>query len=263
MTVRQFPWITILIILANTIVFMSTWPEIRSGRDQIRMLVGELQLFEDLHPGMNREDFARLADLRAYTMLIARYKQAKRNYCLSNWGFTPAQPRWQELITSLFLHSGWMHLIANMYFLWLCGCSIENLWGRPIYSLTYVTGGMAAGLICAAAFPESTLPLVGASGAIAALIGVFFVRCFNTRIRFVIFLFSNLKTFFVHAWIILGLWLGSQIVNAILYNDTSPVAFWAHIGGLTFGAIVALFIKFTLVEEAFLKAIHRAKSPTQ
>ena len=155
-------------------------------------------------------------------------------------------------MSSIFLHGGWMHLLGNMYLLWLCGCCIEDMWGRPVYALIYLSSGLVACMAHAAAFPLSEAPLVGASGAIAGLMGAFLVRLYATRIRFFYLFWVHWGTFYAPAWVMLPLWLMSQLFYAVSYREGSPVAFWAHVGGFLFGAGVALFIKLTLVEEAFL-----------
>jgi tetratricopeptide (TPR) repeat protein len=145
-----------------------------------------------------------------------------------------------------------MHLIGNMYLLWLCGCSLEDVWGRPLYIVFYLSSGAAAAMAQAWAFPDSPAHLVGASGAIAGLMGAFLIRFYNARIRFFYWYYIRFGTFFAPAWLMLPLWLLSQVFYALLYEDASPVAFWAHIGGFVFGSFIALFVKWTLVEEAFL-----------
>jgi len=94
--------------------------------------------------------------------------------------------------------------------------------------------------------------LVGASGAIAALMGAFLIRLYDTRIRFFYWYWIHVGTFFAPAWIMLPLWLLSQLFYAVVYGESSPVAFWAHAGGFFFGVLVAVYIKATRVEEAFL-----------
>jgi tetratricopeptide (TPR) repeat protein len=140
-----------------------------------------------------------------------------------------------------------------MYLLWMCGCSLEDVWGRPLYALVFLASGAAAALSHAYMFPDSSSPLVGASGAIAGLMGAFLIRYYNARIRFFYWIFFvYLGTFFAPAWIMLPLWLATQLFYALVHGDSSPVAFCAHIGGFLFGLVVALYLKLSLVEEAFL-----------
>lgn len=255
MTVQRLPWITIGIILLNLIIFLVTWPEARRDQDQ---LIEVLEAFDELaeqHPGMAQEYFESKEGLEEYKALVARFEEVRTNSLFGEYGFVAARQEWADLLSSLFLHAGWMHLIGNMYLLWLCGCSIEDLWGRPVYIALYLAGGAAAALCHAVAFPASQAPLVGASGAIACLMGAFLIRLHNTRIRFFYFfwwLLFRWGTFPAPAWVVLPFWLLSQVFYAIVYSDYSPVAFWAHVGGFVFGAVAAIFIKLTLVEEAFL-----------
>jgi tetratricopeptide (TPR) repeat protein len=145
-----------------------------------------------------------------------------------------------------------MHLIGNMYLLWLCGCTLEDVWGRPLYIAFYVASGAIAAICHAWAFPDSNAHLVGASGAIAGLMGAFLIRFYATRIRFFYWYWIHFGTFLAPAWVMLPLWLLTQVFEALLYGETTPIAFTAHIGGFFFGATIAIFLKFTLVEEAFL-----------
>jgi membrane associated rhomboid family serine protease len=252
MTVQRLPWITILIIIANVYVFLITHPQAQREEERLYGVMEELHEFAARNPGLADEHFSNEESLAEYQGLVARLQEVNQDRLFGRHGFVPSRQEWLDGLSSLFLHGGWMHLLGNMYLLWLCGCCIEDIWGRPVYAVLYATSGLAACLAHAAAFPDSQAPLVGASGAIAGLMGAFLVRLHATRIRFFYMYWIHWGTFYAPAWVMLPLWLLSQFFYAFMYGEGSPVAFWAHVGGFLFGAVAALFIKLTLLEEAFL-----------
>jgi membrane associated rhomboid family serine protease len=185
-----------------------------------------------------------------FQVRLGKLEEIQGQHIFSRFGYVPARPSLPGLFGSLFLHAGWMHLLGNMYLLWLCGCSIEDLWGRPIYAVVYLVGGAGAALAHASFQPDSTAHLVGASGAIAALMGIFCVRCWNTNIRFFYWFFLTLfGTFTAPAWIMLILWLTRELFYAFVFAGSSTVAFWAHVGGFCFGVVIAFGMKLTRLEE--------------
>ncbi|MGH9461841.1 MAG: rhomboid family intramembrane serine protease [Vicinamibacteria bacterium] len=252
MTVQRLPWITILIMIANVYVFLVTNPQAQREEERLYGVIEELHDFAARNPGIAEEHFSNEESLAEYQTLVARLQEVNQDRLFGRHGFVPSHQEWVDGLSSLFLHGGWMHLLGNMYLLWLCGCCIEDIWGRPVYAVLYATSGLAACLAHAAAFPDSQAPLVGASGAIAGLMGAFLVRLHATRIRFFYMYWIHWGTFYAPAWVMLPLWLSSQFIYAFMHDEASPVAFWAHVGGFLFGAVAALFIKLTLAEEAFL-----------
>lgn len=252
MTFQRLPWITILIIAANVYIFLVTHHQAQREEKRLYQVMEELQELAEVQPGIMDEEFSSEEGLGEYKRLVEEFQGINRTRLFGRYGFVPARPEWPDVLSSVFLHGGWMHLLGNMYLLWLCGCSVEDRWGRPVYTAIYLASGLVAVLAHAAAFPESEAPLVGASGAIAGLMGAFLVRLYATRIRFFYLFWIHWGTFHAPAWVMLPLWLLSQLFYAFMNPDGSPVAFWAHVGGFLFGAAAALFIKLTLVEEAFL-----------
>lgn len=252
MTVQRLPWITIGIMMANVFIFLYTHPQTQRDEGRLYEVIDELHEFAAANPGMSQEDFSNEEELGEYQRLVEKLNEINQSRLFGRHGFVPSRQEWPDVMSSIFLHGGWMHLLGNMYLLWLCGCCIEDMWGRPVYALIYLSSGLVACMAHAAAFPLSEAPLVGASGAIASLMGAFLVRLYATRIRFFYLFWVHWGTFYAPAWVMLPLWLMSQLFYAVSYREGSPVAFWAHVGGFLFGAGVALFIKLTLVEEAFL-----------
>jgi hypothetical protein len=155
----------------------------------------------------------------------------------------------------MFVHAGWLHLLGNMLFLFLSAPFIEDVFGRPVFTGLYLLSGAAALAAHAAKDPHSLIPLVGASGAVAGVMGAFLVRLAKARIQFLVLpipiLWMLRFKVFLPAFVVLPLWLAEQAWYARAYPDDT-VAFQAHIGGFVFGAIAALVIKVTDLEERWI-----------
>jgi membrane associated rhomboid family serine protease len=166
------------------------------------------------------------------------------------YGWVVGDPRPLALLTSQFLHGGIGHLVGNMLFLWTFGSGLESAIGKVRFIAIYLVGGVVADLtdsLQTAIFlsPESLLPMVGASGAIAAVMGMYIVRCYFSRIRVVVNFFSPFlivpKRFNVSAIPVLFLFIAMNLYYGLKYLDHQVyVAFWAHIGGFFFGAGTSL-----------------------
>lgn len=185
---------------------------------------------------------------------VQAFEKSFQNDFYLKYGYIPARRGIFTIFSSMFLHGGLLHLLSNMLFLWLSGCNIEDLWGRGIFPAFYLLGGVIATLAHGMMYPESPIPLVGASGAIAAVMGAFMVRLYDTRIHFVylIFMFRFLRgRFSAPAYLMLPLWLLQQFWQAASAGS-SGVAFWAHIGGFVFGAAVAALFQVTGFEQKFI-----------
>jgi membrane associated rhomboid family serine protease len=159
---------------------------------------------------------------------------------LEQYAFTPAHPKPIAYLTANFLHGGWLHLIGNMWFLWLAGAILEDTWGRVIYPIIYLVAGAAALQFHAWLNPGSIAPTLGASGAVAPLMGAFLVRFPKTKIEVAVVLglgsLSNLALgrgirFKAAAFWLLPLWLLTDIFAGAQFGSYSGVAHWAHVGG--------------------------------
>jgi len=149
-------------------------------------------------------------------------------------------PPWATLVTSMFLHGGWLHLLGNMIYLWLFGRGVESAFGPLRYLVFYLLCGIAAGLTQGLIDPASRLPMVGASGAIAGTLGAYLVLYprGNVVVFFWILIFVRLIT--VPAVILLGLWFLMQLVSGLSATPgEGGVAFWAHVGGFVLGILLA------------------------
>jgi len=161
------------------------------------------------------------------------------------WSAVPAEifsgHHWITILTAMFMHGGWSHIIGNMIFLWAFGPEIEDAMGPGRYLVFYLLGGLVAMLAQVAASPASTVPNLGASGAIAAVMGAFLVTYPRDRIRSVLFIFVFVRTTFIPACVLIGFWFLIQLVNAgsVGKVQTGGVAYLAHVGGFIFGAVTA------------------------
>jgi len=161
------------------------------------------------------------------------------------WAAVPADilagHHWITILTAMFMHGSWSHILGNMVFLWAFGPVIENAMNPLRYSVFYLIGGLVAMLAQVAANPSSTVPNLGASGAIAAVMGAFLVTYPRDRIRAVLIIFVFVRMTFIPAALLIGVWFAIQLVNAgtVATVQTGGVAYVAHVGGFIFGAISA------------------------
>jgi membrane associated rhomboid family serine protease len=144
------------------------------------------------------------------------------------------------LLTYLFLHGGWMHLLGNMWFLWLFGDSVEDRLGHAGFLIFYLLGGLAASFTQWLVFPNDKLPVIGASGAIAAVLGAYAVTWPWARIYTLIFLFVFFTVVELPAMLFLGGWFVYQILAGVVGSHAvgQSVAWWAHIGGFAAGFLL-------------------------
>ena len=168
---------------------------------------------------------------------------------VARWAAVPADiaagRHLETLLTSAFLHASWSHIIGNMIFLWAFGPEIEDAMGRVRYALFYMAGGIVAMLAQVSASPAAAVPSLGASGAIAAVMGAFLVTFPNDRIRTILFLGWFGRITFVPAFLLIGFWLLSQLIDVGVVAEVQQggVAYVAHIGGAVFGAVTGKFFE--------------------
>ena len=150
------------------------------------------------------------------------------------------------LFTSMFLHGGWLHIIGNMVFLLVFGDNVETVMGKFGYLLFYLVGGLAASAAFIVLHPDTTVPMLGASGALAAVLGAYIVMFPRSQVRALIFLGFFVTITRVTAFIFLGIWFVLQLfqgIGALGASQTGGVAYWAHIGGFVFGLVVGLGLR--------------------
>jgi membrane associated rhomboid family serine protease len=161
--------------------------------------------------------------------------------CLTDPG-----PQVSHLITSMFLHGSWMHLIGNMWFLWLFGNNVEDSMGRLRFVVFYLASGLVAALAQVVTNPASPIPMVGASGAISGVMGGYLLLFPTVRVFCFIILGFFVTSIALPAWMMLIYWLLIQFVSglAAFGGDVGGVAFWAHVGGFVAGLVlVKLFVR--------------------
>jgi membrane associated rhomboid family serine protease len=188
--------------------------------------------------------------------------EAELGEFVTRWGIVPAELvaaarsgafaslETLTLITSQFLHGGLLHIGSNMLYLWIFGNNVEDRFGRLRFLAFYLIGGAVAGLSQVAIDPDSTIPTIGASGAIAATLGAYLVLFPHARVTTAIFLVFFFQLIDIPAVIVLAAWFVLQLLDGLgslgVMESTSAggVAFFAHIGGFVFGAAVALIARF-------------------
>ena len=201
---RRFPFINILLIILNVLVFLY-----------------ELQLTSSALKGF-----------------------------VFTWGFIPRlfwgdpYSSWLNIFTAMFLHGGWLHIISNMWVLFLFGDNVEGRMGSVRYLIFYLLGGAVAALLQAYVLPRSAEPMIGASGAIAGVLGAYLILFPRARIASlvpILFIFTIIE---IPAFLLLLFWFATQIYSGLFTvqgSGGSGIAWWAHIGGFLFGVIMVSF----------------------
>lgn len=198
-----------------------------------------------------------LIALNVFAFLVQLGQGAAVNDFILQWGAVPARlAGWTEdpfvlvtLLTSIFLHGGWWHLIGNMLYLSIFGDNVEDRLGHGRYLLFYMAGGVLAGLAQIWFTPGSTAPAIGASGAVAAVLGTYMVLYPRARVRVLFFIFFFIQVISIPALLVLGLWFVTQLFNGVFSLTAASaammggVAWWAHVGGFVMGIIVGLLLR--------------------
>ena len=145
------------------------------------------------------------------------------------------------LVTSMFLHGGLMHLAGNMLFLWIFGDNLEDEMGHLPFLIFYLVCGIGAGLMHVLAVPTSAVPTIGASGAVAGVMGGYLLLFPKARVDILLFLVVYIRVFSIPAFVMLGVWLGMQFLGGIGSDpDQGGVAYWAHTGGFIVGLVLSV-----------------------
>jgi len=144
-----------------------------------------------------------------------------------------------HVFTSMFLHGSWLHLLGNMWFLWIFGNNIEDSMGRPRFAVFYLLCGLAAAMAQVLTSPNSPIPMVGASGAISGVMGAYLLLFPKVRVYALIFLGFFFTSVGMPAWVMLGYWFLIQLVSGLVSygGEAGGVAFWAHLGGFLAGVV--------------------------
>jgi membrane associated rhomboid family serine protease len=181
------------------------------------------------------------------------------------WGFVPAEASLLHMWTATFLHAGFAHLLGNMVFFYVTGPFIEDAWGRVLFALFYTSAGIVAALLDMSHDPEGVVPRVGASGAIAGVMGAFLIRFGRRRIRFIWWSppFTPLRgrEIRIPAWLYMPFWFGTSLLIASTVGNDMGTAEWAHVGGFIYGMFVALLVWGSGFERRFMDVPVEGVSP--
>jgi len=160
--------------------------------------------------------------------------------------FIPGTGGYFTLVTSMFLHGGWMHVIGNMLYLWIFGNNIEDSMGHLRFILFYLITGLAAAAAHLAFNAASTVPTIGASGAVSGVLGAYLVLFPHARVQTLVTLGFFIRIIYVPAWVLLLFWIGLQLLNQALAPidpTAGGVAYAAHIGGFAAGLVLILLFR--------------------
>jgi len=162
-----------------------------------------------------------------------------------DWGLVPARltsgVELSTLFTSMFVHAGLLHLAGNMLFLWIFGDNLEDMLGHGKFLAFYLLAGVAAAIVQVAAEPYSPIPIVGASGAIAGVMGGYLLFFPRAKVDVLLIIVIFFRIFPIPAFVVLGVWFGLQLLSGwSTPTDTGGVAYWAHAGGFLAGFAMAL-----------------------
>jgi len=294
--VRRLPWITFAIMALCLVVHIFLSMEVGAKEKQLGSSAEDLVTYYfnhpylELNPEIKKLMFSRGDEERLETMLSA-YRQIvprpdRQTVALEQekldqlgtvllsslndvpyrkWGYIPADRSFLALLTYMFVHGGWLHLLGNLLLLYITGPFVEDLWGRPIYAAFYLTMGALSALLYASHYPNFTGPLIGASGAIAGVMGAFLINFYKTKINFFYWIgFFFRGTFEAPAFVMLPLWVlleffNARVMDSIQIQSGGGVAHWAHVWGFVFGVLVALGMKRLKIEEKYIHPKIEAK----
>lgn len=293
MAARRWPVITLALIAINTVVFLFTTGAMNDEAPELGEVKSHILILAALHPELTLKtesqalvdnfkkshaaqwkhvqdpfrDIIDAYDARIKMMEDTSKLQAEADSLneqlvklsatsiTERYAFVPAHPSLISYLTANFLHGGILHLVGNMWFLWLAGFVLEDLWGRWLYSVVYLIAGAAALQFYAWTNAGSITPTLGASGAVAALMGAFLVRLPKMKIEMAWLFWFRIYRFWAPAYWLLPLWLFGEIFYGTLFGSMTGVAHWAHVGGFLFGAAAAVAIQHSGLEQKASKAI--------
>ncbi|MBT3788342.1 MAG: rhomboid family intramembrane serine protease [Alphaproteobacteria bacterium] len=157
-------------------------------------------------------------------------------------------PAWLSVLTSMFMHGGWMHLIGNMVYLWVFGNNVEDAMGHKRFVVFYLLSGLGAAAGQILADPASTVPMIGASGAISGVLGAYLLLYPHARVTLLLWFGFLIYPIKIRALWVLGIWIGLQFFNAAGDDGGGGVAWWAHIGGFVTGMALIPFFRYRHVK---------------
>jgi membrane associated rhomboid family serine protease len=284
MQARRWPIVTTVLIALSAVVLVLTMLADRQVvSDRIVPAIDYVQKhpYLDLPPSFPPQWRARYHPVKPPAELTSEERELEQSRLNSlaskmvaainespvySFGYIPARPRWYTLVTYAFLHGGWLHFLFNGWFLWLCGCNIEDRWGRWVFLGFYLSAAIVAALVHGQFDSHPDVVLIGASGAIAAAMGAFLVLFATTRIRFGYFVWIIVRpiygTFLAPALVMLPLWLLVEVFYAMA-GLGDGTAHWAHVGGFVFGLAVAGVARVTGIDSRLDSNVEKSMSKEQ
>jgi len=258
---RRFPVVTVALIAVNLLVFLyqgylSTQTEVIPSPEFDRLawfeeglvppplLRGERSM-PDLEILLSENRSRGAYVVQADDVFVTQYALIAGEL-LSGKDLPPTSrlPIWAMILTSMFLHGSIMHLVGNMLYLWIFGDNVEEAMGRVRFLIFYLLCGAAAAVTQIAVDPSSTVPMLGASGAIAGVLAAYFVLFPQSRVLTLVPIFFFIRLISVPAVFFLGFWFALQLISgAGAIGDTGGVAWWAHIGGFMAGALLVVLFR--------------------
>ena len=203
--------------------------------------------------------FALIAiNIGVFVWYTATLSEAGINRFIFDWGLIPARlmygEGYQTILTHMFLHGGWMHLAGNMLFLWIFGDNLEDEMGHGGFLVFYLLAGFAAAGLQTYMDLNSVIPMVGASGAIAGVMGGYLLLFPKARVDVLFIFIIIFRIFPIPAWIVLSIWFGLQVFSGVSTpTDAGGVAYWAHAGGFVAGLVLTLPAWFRRGAESYWK----------
>jgi membrane associated rhomboid family serine protease len=193
------------------------------------------------------------ANILVFLMMLPLYGDPRvLEAAFRTWGVVPARSGYGAYLTSMFVHAGFLHLAGNMLFLWVFGDNLEDEMGHLPFLAFYLACGVASAWAQVAAEPRSLIPMVGASGAIAGVMGGYLLLFPRARVDVLFIIIILIRVIPVPAWLVLGFWFAIQILSgAATPTDAGGVAYWAHAGGFAAGFLMTLPLWLRLGGPAF------------
>jgi membrane associated rhomboid family serine protease len=237
---RRRAWITLALIATNVALFLLWQPTFSSERKQQTFFFCHAEIpYEVAHTTNLAQGgpAAALAIAHDYGPGTGTALQSflQRRCPGKSWALS--------VLAAMFLHGGWLHIGGNMLFLWVFGNNVEDRLGRPLFLIFYLAGGVAASALQIALDPSSTIPTLGASGAIAAVLGAYLVMFPRARIQTVLILFVFISVVELPAVVVLTVWFVFQLFSGLgslgTHVNQGGIAYTAHVGGFAFGLVVA------------------------
>ena len=194
--------------------------------------------------------------MKQESLSLANQLDQMRQSAIFQFGLAAPRPTLISFLTASFIEGSWLHIVLNLWFLWLLGAALEDVWGTPLFAGIYLVSGIGALIVQALANRGGTVPVIGASGAVAALLGAFLVRFSTSKIQLGLFYFRpNLLRFSLPAYAVLPAWIVGQFVSSRMSHQSGGASYWSQIGGFAIGLTVAAVLHYSGIEKRMEQAM--------